>query len=232
MRGAIRSVCLAALLLAGAAFAGDAAEDQPEAEEVEIVEDFDAWTERWTPLQADRWRVAEGQGDDPAALELIKPGRQRGGVRRPGSYALLANYRWRSFTLELEVRSLEPDRKRGRDVCLIFGHRDDTRFHYAHLSDDADGNAHNVIMTVAGDKRFTIHKPAKPEPRLTRDWRKARLTLDADGNVALYLVDMDKPLMTATIAPDRTGRIALGAFNDRAAFRNVRITGRAIPTDR
>jgi len=224
MRGVIGGACLLGFLLGCAR--GGAPSDPPEAARVTIVEDFDEGLDRWAPLAGRRWRVVEGEGDQPNALALIDAGEQRGGVRRPGAYALLKGHRFESFTLELEARTLEPDHKRGRDVCLIFGYRDGTHFYYAHLSDDADGKAHNVIMTVAGDERRTIHRPAEPEPRLSRHWRKIRLTLDAEGHVAVYMVDMAEPLMTARLDSAATGMIALGAFNDRASFRNVRITGR------
>lgn len=218
-------VCSAAsaALLFGAAASAEEAEREPE--QVEIVEDFSDGLARWEPLEADRWRVVEGEGDQPNALELTERGEQRGGVRRPGAYVLLKDHAFASVTLELEVRSLEADARRGRDVCLIFGHRDETHFHYAHLSDDADGKAHNVIMTVAGDKRFTIQQPARPEPRLTGDWTPMRLVVTAAGEVTVYMTDLETPLMTAKLDPATPGRVGLGAFNDRAAFRNLRITG-------
>lgn len=225
---------------------------------VEFADDFSAGLDRWLPLDADRWRVlalghkadperrsADGQqadeptdgdgGDDDEpdyAAELIRPGKQPGGVRRPSAYMLLKDTPLSSFTLEVKLRSLEPARKRGRDACLIFGYRGPTRFHYAHLSNDADGKAHNVVMTVAGDKRFTIHQPPKPDPRLTREWSTVRLTLDPDGKVELYMDDMEQPLMTARLDPDdRAGLVGLGSFNDRAAFARFKLEGQPAEQD-
>ncbi|MEM9490200.1 MAG: hypothetical protein AAGC55_13725, partial [Myxococcota bacterium] len=107
---------------------------------------------------------------------------------------------------------------------VILGYVDDTHYTYIHLSNDADGRAHNVIMQVDGDTRKTIHAPAKPEPRLLgQGWHDVKVTVGDAGEIAVYMGDMDKPLMTATNPAVVNGRVGIGSFNDRAAFAELTI---------
>lgn len=178
---------------------------------------------RWEPLNEAHWSVE--QVEDQAVLRLEQTGPQRPPVRRPGEYALVRGEAWSNVTLAVRARSLEPTEKKGRDIVLIFGYRDDTHFYYAHLSNDSNGTVHNVIMKVAGETRGAIHREERPEPRLTDGWHDIRVTHLADGTIEVWMDDLEQPLMTARDRDYPGGRVGIGSFDDRAEFGRVVVEG-------
>ena len=181
----------------------------------------------WDLHPADSWTFTSAGSSQPAVMSITKVGKAKTTpVRRLSTYAVLKDHLWEEAVIELRVRSDEPAEKKGRDVCIILGYTDDFHYTYVHLSNDADGRTHNIIMTVEGEKRRTIHSPVKPEARLTGEhWHDLRIQLDGDGRITVYQGSMETPLMTAT-APEVVGKpIGLGSFNDRASFTGIAIEG-------
>lgn len=180
----------------------------------------------WQLMPEASWKFARlATGQRPASMLIVKVGKPKTRpVRRLSTYAVLKAHTFSAATIQLRVKSLEPVKKKGRDVCIILGYVDDTHYTYVHLSNDADGRAHNIIMKVDGDTRRTIHEPKKPEPRLAADgWQHVRVRFGGTGRIEVYHVDMDAPLMTAT-DPDIVDKpIGIGSFNDRAAFSSIDI---------
>lgn len=179
----------------------------------------------WDLHPAASWTFTPAGSSQPTVMSITKVGKAKTTpVRRLSTYAVLKDHRWEEAIIELRVRSDEPVEKKGRDVCIILGYIDDFHYTYVHLSNDADGRAHNIIMKVEGEKRRTIHSPARPEARLTGDhWHDLRIQFDRDGRITVYQGSMERPLMTAT-APDVVGKpIGLGSFNDRASFTGITI---------
>lgn len=195
------------------------------AEKVEL-DHLESKPDVWHLEPASSWIFEPASATQPAALVLDEVGKPKTKpVRRPYSYAIVKDHAWQQATFDLKVRSLEPLKKRGRDICIILGYKDDTHFTYVHLSNDADGRAHNIIMKVEGDSRRTIHEPLKPEARLTAEaWQDVRVRIDQDGNIEVFHVDMNDPLMKAR-DPDIVGKpLGVGSFNDRAAFTAIHLT--------
>lgn len=188
-----------------------------------FTDGFDAGLAAWTPIEPSRWEIRQDDGNPYAAL--IQPGELRPGVRRPAEYALVSGRRWRDVTITVRARSLRPSTLVGRDVVVVFGHRDDTHFYYAHLSNDSNGSTHNVIMRVDGDRRRTIQVEPKPEPRLTDGWHTIRVRHLADGAIAVWMDDLEQPLMTAVDTTYPDGAVGIGSFDDTAAFDDVEVTG-------
>ncbi|MEM6552797.1 MAG: hypothetical protein AAF750_11815 [Planctomycetota bacterium] len=182
----------------------------------------------WRLEPADSWRWSPSAGDAARdVLTLHRPGPPKTEpVRRLASIALYEPAVWSQATINLEIKSLEPATRKGADACIVLGYRDDTHYTYIHLSNDADGRTHNVIMQVQGDTRRTIQVPARPEPRLGTGWERVRVTFDDTGRIAVYVNDLDTPLMTGQQADPLPGRIGVGSFNDRAAFAGLRVEGR------
>ncbi len=143
-------------------------------------------------------------------------------VRRPTTYGLVPGT-WQNFEISVEAKSLRSNEVVGRDICILFGYQDDTHFYYAHISNDANGKTHNIIMRVDGDSRTTIHQPQKPEPRLIGEWHTIHVTYASDGTIKVFVDDMKQPLMTATDSKYASGRIAVGTFDDTAEFRKVTV---------
>ncbi|WP_372795707.1 hypothetical protein [Pontiella sp.] len=197
-----RKFTLPAVLLAAAAGAAAA--------ELKLAESRD----QLTFLNSESWKTGEVMGR--AALILDVPGAQRPPVRRPGEFALLkSEHPVREFTVA--AATLMPEQIKYRDICLIFGYQDDTHFYYAHVSSYRD-EKHNVIMRVEGDQRMRINREADPEPRLSNDWKTVRVVQSANGFIAVYVDDMETPLLTAQDRTYPAGKIGFGAFDDRAAF--------------
>ncbi|MFO7725417.1 MAG: hypothetical protein R6V45_07700 [Oceanipulchritudo sp.] len=182
----------------------------------------------WDLNPAASWTFTPAGSSQPAVMSITKVGKAKTKpVRRLSTYAVLSDHRWTEAVIDLRVRSDEPAEKKGRDVCIVLGYVDDFHYTYVHLSNDADGRAHNIIMKVEGDTRRTIHTPAKPEARLTGDqWHDLRIQFDQRGRIAVYHGSMETPLMTAA-APDIVGKpIGVGSFNDRASFTGITIKGK------
>lgn len=204
---------LAALLVVGAmVMAADTLRDS-----------FDAGMDGWEPVVAERWEVAEAEGN--ALLRLKTPGTLREGVRRPAEYVLARDAGWRDVTIRLRLRSLRPATVIGRDAVVIFGWRDDTHFYYAHVSNDSNGSTHNIIMKVAGETRQAIQQPARPEPRLSDGWHEVQVEHRADGTIQVFMDDLETPLMTAQESDYPSGRVGFGTFDDVAEFDDVVIDG-------
>ncbi len=178
--------------------------------------------DRITLLNPHSWKTDDVDGRK--CLILAVPGPQRPPVRRPGEYALLKTAEaLKDYALVVEAQSLEPVSLVGRDVCILFGYRDDTHFYYAHISNDSNGETHNIVMKVEGDSRRRINIEDRPEPRMTEGWHTIKVRHMASGDITVWVDDMESPLMTAHDMDYPSGSIGFGAFDDRAAFASVEI---------
>lgn len=192
----------------------------------EVADDFSRGMEQWEPLLANHWDIRP-EGDE-SRLVLVRPGVQRPPLRRPSQFVLLKGEPWWDVTIEADIKTLRPDSVTGRDICVIFGYRDDTHFYYAHLCSDSNGTTHNVIVKVEGNTRRPIMRERRPPVRLTSAWHRVRVTHASDGEIKVYLDDMDTPLMTARDEDYPVGRVGLGSFDDPAMFGNVRVSGQRL----
>lgn len=140
-------------------------------------------------------------------------------VRRPANILLLPTKPVAAFELNLEFKSTVSHRN-GADVIVVFGFQNETHYYYIHISNDSDNRTHHIIMKVEGTKkiRTPVQLEKDPESKLNGEWQKMRVTRDSEGNIAVYVDDMETPTLTAE---DRTwlkGKIGIGSFNDPAMF--------------
>lgn len=183
------------------------------------------------PLQQSPTGIWEIQIEDGNAVAaLVEAGTQPGGVRRPTGYLLLPQFDWENVSISMRAKTLEPPEVVNRDIVVVFGYVDPTHFYYTHLSSNSDDKTHNIIMKVSGETRSTIDEQVMPEARITDDWHNVRVTHESSGAIAVYVDDMDVPLMTAHDADYPAGLIGLGSFDDRALFDDLVVRGEA--TDR
>ena len=209
-----RILLLAGCILVGNSMAGSGAEARVQLSAVQ---------DQLTPLNAGSWKVESIHGRKSLVLDI--PGKQRPPVRRPGEYTLWQKgAALQNSTFIVEACSLEPSTKKGRDVCILFGYRDDTHYYYAHISNDSNGTVHNVIMKVDGDSRSRINIEALPEPRLPDGWRTIKIQHLVSGEITVWVDDMKTPLMTACDTSYPGGGIGFGSFDDRAAFSTLQIS--------
>jgi hypothetical protein len=195
----------------------------------EVFDDFSSGMDRWEPLLANHWQIRKEDGNE--RLVLVRPGKQRPPLRRPTQYALLKGAPWWDVTIDASIKTLRPDKVKGRDVCLVFGYRDDTHFYYAHICSESNGGTHNVLMKVDGKKRHVIMREKRPVARLTSAWHHARVTHQTSGEIKVYVDDMETPIMTARDREYPVGRIGLASFDDPAMFDDVKVTGRRLDDD-
>jgi len=156
---------------------------------------------------------------------IMETGSQNPGVRRPRSFRIFKDAYWKSFSLELEARTLEPDSVINRDIVLIYGYIDEFHFNYVHLSSNSDGMIHTVILKVSPSGREVIMEEQLPDPPLTGNWHHFRLVRDEDGNVSVFVDGSDVPLMTSTNKDYRVGGLGFGRFDDTAQFTEPTIKG-------
>lgn len=179
--------------------------------------DLSAWT-----IDGGEWRLVEVP-ERGGVLELWKFGAPpRDPVRRPGSVILAPTPAIGSFELEVDLRTLQPERF-GADIIVVFGYQDPHHYYYAHISNDSNNEHHHVIYKVEGAKgsRTQIDNEIDPEPTLRDGWQKLRLTRSAAGRVEVFVDDMENPTLTADDSTWPRGRVGLGSFNDNSQFDNL-----------
>lgn len=173
------------------------------------------------PVAAD-WRIEREDG--ASVLRLVNPREPLEGPRRPVQFALTTVPRYRTLTVEADVKPL------GKSLIVVFAYRDSAHFDYAHLSIDTGNEVevHNGIFHVYGGERVRISAPEGPPafPRNDR-WYRAKLTHDATtGAVAVTVDGKPVPALRAVDVSLGPGGVGLGSFDETAEFRNVRITTR------
>ncbi|MEU5878867.1 PQQ-dependent sugar dehydrogenase [Spirillospora sp. NPDC047279] len=182
----------------------------------------------WAPVTPAKWSFPGREAI------LTEAGAERPGPRRPFEYAVLtAGPVWGSFQLDAEVRLDTPVEITNRDVILVYDHRSDLEFSYAHLSSDNTIYPHNGIFTVNNadrlrlDDQWNAVRSRGAAPAVTDTaWHKVRLRHCADtGETAVYLDGSRTPLMTAVDTTFASGRVGFGSFDNIGRVRDVRITG-------
>jgi hypothetical protein len=123
-----------------------------------------------------------------------------------------------------------------RDVIVVFGHRSDTEFYYAHLSTDNTILPHNGVFVVNNADRLRIEDQWNPvlsrgaPPAITdAEWHRVRVVRCADsGETAVYLDGSKDPLMTTVNTTFNSGRVGFGSFDNIGRIRNLTVTGTAV----
>jgi glucose/arabinose dehydrogenase len=183
----------------------------------------------WAPVTPEKWRF---RGDE---LILAEAGEQRPGPRRPFEYAVLRKGpELGSARIEAKVRIDTPVEVTNRDVIVVFGHRSDTEFYYAHLSSDNTIYPHNGIFVVNNADRVRIedqwtgHLGALPAIA-DEEWHRVKVVHCAGtGEIAVYMDGSRHPLMTAVDTTFGSGRVGFGSFDNIGRARDFGVTGTAL----
>jgi len=183
----------------------------------------------WAPVTPDKWEFRDGQ------VILAEAGEARPGPRRPFEYAVLTRGpELGSTRIDAKVRLDTPVAESNRDVIIVFGHRSDTRFYYAHLSTDNTIYPHNGIFVVNDADRLRIddqwdeaNSRGAPPAITDADWHDVRVVHCADsGEIAVYVDGSREPLITAVDSTFDSGRVGFGSFDNIGRARDFRVTGR------
>ena len=184
------------------------------------AESIEVFGQKWSvPFAAD-W-VIEQDGTAPVLRMLVeRPQRE---PRRPIQFALADTPDWKKVRIEADVKRL------GSSLILVYGYRDPTHFNYAHLSTDtaAKQPVHNGIFHVYGGERVRISPETGPASFTSaEEWYKVQLDYDASTGEVIVLVNGQKnPSLRAIDLSLGAGKVGIGSFFEKAAFRNVQITG-------
>lgn len=184
------------------------------------AESIEVFGHKWAvPVAAD-WAI-EKDGTAPVLRMLVeRPQRE---PRRPIQFALADTPDWAKVRIEADVKRL------GSSLILVYAYRDATHFNYAHLSTDmaAKQPVHNGIFHVYGGERVRISPEAGPASFTSaEEWYKVQLDYDARTGEVIVLVNGQKnPSLRAIDLSLGAGKVGIGSFFEKAAFRNFRITG-------
>jgi hypothetical protein len=182
----------------------------------------------WLPNDPSHWRVASREGN--FVYELTAPGEQ-GKVRAPTSWSVWAGHEVSSFELAGRLQCAADPANPKRDMCVIFGFRDETHFGYVHFAASSD-DVHNVIAVVDGAdrNRISLEPPGTSKARLIdRSWHAFKVTFDAaTGEIRAFLDDMAVPILTARDRTFARGLVGLGSFDDTGAFDDLTLRGLGI----
>ncbi|WP_219463701.1 hypothetical protein [Nonomuraea rhizosphaerae] len=180
----------------------------------------------WTPVTPAKWRFP---GDE---VILAEEGVARPGPRRPFEYAVLTKGpEFGDVQIDAEVRLDTPTSVSNRDVIIVFGYRSDTRFYYAHLSQDNTIYPHNGIFVVNDADRLRIDDQWNGQvgapPAITDDqWHKVRVRHCAGtGRIEVFVDGSATPLITATDRTFGSGRVGFGSFDNIGRERGLTVTG-------
>lgn len=182
-------------------------------------------------LPSDAWAFEDSTlwTSDKRVLDLVKPGEQTLGIRRPGAVATIKGTESVSdFHLTARVNSTQRTDVVGRDVILVFGYRSPEEFYYAHLSNDNTVMPHNGIFIVDHADRRRIDDQGlenPPEARLDdEEWHSVRVDRNAGtGEIRVFMDNLRTPLMTATDTTFASGAIGFGSFDDTGSIQSIRL---------
>ncbi len=217
-----RGATALALLVAGCA--STASHDAiPEEYKLLFSQDFESAEELemffFSDPAAWRW-VKDG---DRGALELVGGGSYQPPFRSPREIALLTNYSFWDFVLEVDMK--QTGREYGhRDLCLFFGYEAPERFYYAHLATTPDDRAMNVFLVDNADRRRVGEISAEGVDWGDDVWHRVRLVRTVDPpRTRVYFDDMTEPVLDVDDDTLSYGRVGFGSFDDSGRMTRVRL---------
>jgi hypothetical protein len=183
---------------------------------------IEAFGKKWdVPVAAD-WEVKDEGGTSMVRM-VQNRGPLTGVPRRPIQFALLEGPNYQRVTVEADVRTL------GKSLLIAFAYRDSAHFNYAHLSTDtgAAQPVHNGIFHVFGGERVRISSQRGAASfRTSGEWYHVVLTHDASTGIVGVTVDGKAvPALDAVDLSLGPGRVGFGSFDEKAEFKNLKITG-------
>jgi len=141
--------------------------------------------------------------------------------RSPHNLAILSSFRLGSFALEADLMQTGREYAH-RDLCLVFGFLDPSRYCYAHLSSGADQNAHQLFVVDEAPRTPITTRRTEGLDWGREQWKRVRLEVDREAKTARVLVDGEEVLFSDEV-PVRDGYVGFGSFDDEGRFDNLRI---------
>lgn len=196
-----------------------AAADWPEL----LVENFEDGARRWQATDPAAWKVEE-IGGGHAYSQFVRQSKYKPPHRSPYNISLVKDLVVGDFELTAKVKSTIPDYGH-RDACLFFGYQDPAHFYYVHFGKQTDDHA-NQVFIVNDKPRSKISLTTTKGTPWTDGWHVVRLVRTiADGKIAVYFDDLEKPAMTAEDKTFGAGQVGIGSFDDTTLWDDVVIRG-------
>ena len=199
-----------------------------------VSENFEHGMDRWQTTDPDPaksvWLItAGGKGEGNHILRVIGPSDYKPPHRSPWSIAWLKDVVVGDFELTARVQSTAPNAGPHRDLCLFWGYQDPDHFYYVHFGGKADPHACQIFIVNGADRQMITVDQATGTP-WTDDWHDVKVVRNvADGTMAAYFDDMNKPFMTAKDKTFTWGQVGVGTFDDNGNFDDVVLRGREVP---
>jgi hypothetical protein len=173
----------------------------------------------WTLDGSGGWEIKDG------LLILSKAGVPAGPIRRPAGLAILKSEPLGKITLEVDLRSEEPEDLLVRDVDLIVDWQSPSRFYYVHLAAKTDP-VHNGIFLVNDADRKRLDEPTGVPQLKDKAWHHLKLERDpVSGRIAVFSDGGTTPALQVNDTILQSGRVGFGSFDETGQFKNVVVTG-------
>ena len=145
--------------------------------------------------------------------------------RSPFSVAIVKSLQVQSFVMDVEMLQTSPDGDAHRDMVLIWSFISPTEFYYAHVSQDHDGVAHNILIVNKADRKAISKTFTLGYDWGMNVWKRLRVIHDVvSGAMAVYDLDAPSPpLLTATDTTFTGGYFGFGSFDNSGRVRNVKV---------
>ncbi|HID77024.1 MAG TPA: hypothetical protein EYP56_13635 [Planctomycetaceae bacterium] len=191
-----------------------------------LADDFEQGAGNWQPTDPSAWRIV--QTDRGKVYNQFKNSKYRPPFRSPYNIALLKDVVVSDLVLTVRVQSTNKGAGAHRDMCLFFNYQDPAHFYYVHLGQRPDPHS-SQIMIVNGAPRVMITKNQSPGIPWDDAWHKVKLVRRvADGTIAVYFDDMEKPVMTAVDKTFQYGQVGIGSFDDNGNWDDFKLYGRVV----
>jgi hypothetical protein len=194
-------------------------------------DDFEHGMDHWQSRDAEgaepSFVIAEVKGFDDKtthALRALGTSKFAPKFRSPPNFALLKDVTVGDFEITAKTQSTRPDAGPHRDMCVFWGYQDPTHFYYVHFGAKPDPHAGQIFI-VDDAERLALTKNTTETP-WTNGWQNIKVTRNvADGTMAVYFNDMDKPFMTAKDDKFKWGQVGLGTFDDNGNWDDFELHG-------
>jgi len=188
-----------------------------------LHETFSEGVDRWQPADPKGWKLIDVDGGK--AFSLFAQNDVKTPHRSPRNVAIYKDLPVSDCVLEVKVKSTVPEQPH-RDVVLVFGYQNPSKFYYVHFASQTDPVAHHQIFIVNDADRKKITEQGSEGVKWDDGWHHLKVVRNVgDGLIAAYFDDMEKPVMTAHDTTIRFGRIGIGSFDDLADFAEVKLSG-------
>lgn len=209
----------------------------PRGYRLQYAQDFSSPAARedfvFTDPAAWRWGNGEGEGDGDdqvdgegqsgGFLEQFQASKYKYEVRSPFNIALMRRAKFGSFVMDCELRQTGKEYGH-RDMCVFFNLQDRSNFYYSHIATKTDDHAHNIFIVNDRPRTKISTRTTAGHDWSRHDWHRVRVHRDlASGEIAIYVNDLDEPIMRASDTTFGAGYLGFGTFDDTGKVRRIRV---------